>query len=75
MAANAEDANAPATPRGFGSRIGPDLGPRVAAAVVLGLAALAAAWIGGVVFVAFWWIASVVVLWEWQRMVRADRLV
>jgi phosphatidate cytidylyltransferase len=75
MAVNDEDAHAPAATRGFGSRIGPDLGPRVAAAVVLGLAALAAAWIGGFVFVAFWWIASVVVLWEWQRMMSADRLI
>ncbi len=75
MAVNDEDAHAPAATSGFGSRIGPDLGPRVAAAVVLGLAALAAAWIGGFVFVAFWWIASVVVLWEWQRLVRGERLV
>jgi phosphatidate cytidylyltransferase len=74
MAVNDEDAHAQAATRGFGSRIGPDLGPRVAAAVVLGLAALAAAWIGGFVFVAFWWIASVVMLWEWQRMVSSDRL-
>ena len=74
MALNDEDAHAREATRGFGSRIGPDLGPRVAAAVVLGLAALAAAWIGGFVFVAFWWIASVVVLWEWQRMVSSDRL-
>jgi len=57
-----------------GSRIGPDLWPRVAAAVVMGLVALAVAWIGGIGFVAFWWIASVVVLWEWQRIVEADRL-
>jgi phosphatidate cytidylyltransferase len=72
---NGEDANPRPAPRGFGSRIGPDLGPRVAAAVVMGLAAVTAAWIGGIVFVAFWWIASVVVFWEWQRIVRADRLV
>jgi phosphatidate cytidylyltransferase len=72
---NGKDANARPAPLGVGSRIGPDLGPRVAAAVVMGLAAVTAAWIGGVVFVAFWWIASVVVLWEWQRIVGADRLV
>lgn len=54
--------------------VGPDLAPRVAAAVVLGAAALVIAWIGGVVFLAFWWIASVIVLWEWQRMAAADRL-
>ena len=55
-------------------RVGPDLWPRVAAAVVMGLAALAVAWIGGIVFVAFWWIVSVVVLWEWQRIVDSGRL-
>jgi phosphatidate cytidylyltransferase len=75
MAVNDENANARATARGFGSRIGPDLGPRVAAALVLGLAAVAAAWVGGFVFVAFWWIATVVVLWEWQRMVSAERVI
>ena len=75
MAVNDENANAWAAARGVGSRIGPDLGPRVAAALVLGLAAVAAAWVGGFVFVAFWWIATVVVLWEWQRMVSADRLI
>lgn len=74
MAVNEENAKPWAAARGFGSRIGPDLGPRVAAAIVLGLAAAAAAWVGGFVFVAFWWIASVVALWEWQRMVSADRL-
>ena len=55
-------------------RFGPDLRPRVAAAVGLGSLALAAAWIGGFVFAAFWWVASVVVLWEWQRLVGAGRL-
>jgi phosphatidate cytidylyltransferase len=57
------------------SRLGPDLWPRVGAAVALGLAALAIAWVGGFVFVAFWWIASVVVLWEWQRIVQRDHLI
>ncbi len=75
MAVNDEEVNAgPALRRGV-PRIGADLWPRVAAAVVLGLVALVAAWIGGVVFVAFWWLASVVVLWEWQRLVRGERLV
>ncbi len=75
MAVNDENAKAWVAARGFGSRIGPDLGPRIAAAIVLGLAAVASAWVGGFVFVAFWWIASVVVLWEWQRMVSADLLI
>ena len=56
-------------------RFGPDLGPRVAAAVAMGCVALAAAWIGGFVFAAFWWIAAIVVLWEWQRLIGAARLV
>ena len=55
-------------------RFGPDLKPRVAAAVAMGCVALAAAWIGGFVFAAFWWVASIVVLWEWQRLVGAPRL-
>jgi len=74
MAVNDEQSNAgPALRRGV-PRIGPDLWPRVAAAVAMGLAALVVAWFGGVVFVAFWWLASVVVLWEWQRIVRGERL-
>lgn len=60
--------------RGFGARLGSDLWPRVGAALLMGAAALLIAWIGGFVFAAFWWAASVVVLWEWQRIVRGDRL-
>jgi phosphatidate cytidylyltransferase len=56
-------------------RFGPDLWPRVGAAVAMGLAALAVAWIGGIAFIAFWWLASVVVLWEWQRLVSRERLI
>jgi phosphatidate cytidylyltransferase len=59
---------APKTP------FGPDLKPRVAAAVVMGIIALVTAWIGGFIFAAFWWLASVVVLWEWQRLVGGGRL-
>ncbi len=61
-------------PRATGSRIGPDLWPRVAAATVMGVVALAAAWTGGFVFMAFWCVASLIVLWEWQRLVGAERL-
>jgi phosphatidate cytidylyltransferase len=57
------------------ARFGPDLWPRVAAALVMGSVALAAAWIGGFLFAAFWWLASIVVLWEWQRLVGGRRLV
>jgi phosphatidate cytidylyltransferase len=56
------------------ARFGRDLGPRVAAALVLGGLAVAAAWIGGVIFATFWWIASLLVLWEWQRLVGGERL-
>ncbi len=72
MAVNDEPNRAPAPRR---LRLGSDLWPRVGAAVAMGVAALVIAWIGGFVFVAFWWAASVVVLWEWQRIVRGDRLV
>ena len=70
-----DEANRAPTPPRLGSRLGSDLWPRVAAAVAMGLVALAIAWIGGFVFVAFWWAASVVVLWEWQRMAQGGRLV
>ena len=74
MSADPDDAGAqPTPPRGVFS-IGPELGPRVAAAVALGLVALAVAWIGGIVFIAFWWIAASIVLWEWQRIVDGERL-
>jgi phosphatidate cytidylyltransferase len=56
-------------------RFGPDLWPRVAAAVAMGSVALAATWIGGFLFAAFWWVASIVVLWEWQRLVGGERLI
>ncbi len=74
MSANPDDAGAPPTPGRGVSHIGPDLWPRVAAAVVMGLVALGVAWTGGIVFIAFWWIAAAIVLWEWQRIVGGERL-
>ena len=74
MAVTGEDPTLGSAPRRRRARFGPDLKPRVAAAVALGILAVAAAWIGGFVFAAFWWIASIVVLWEWQRLVGAERL-
>ena len=56
-------------------RFGPDLWPRVAAAVAMGSVAVAATWIGGFLSAAFWWLASIVVLWEWQRLVGGERLI
>jgi phosphatidate cytidylyltransferase len=75
MAVSGAGANGGRAARPPGSRIGPDLWPRVAAAVAMGLVALAAAWVGGFVFMAFWCVASMIVLWEWQRLVSADRLI
>ncbi len=74
MASN-QDAKSEPAPRASGARFGGDLWPRVAAAVVMGAAALVVAWIGGIVFVVFWWLASIIVLWEWQRLVRRERLI
>ena len=74
MSADPERSNARLARDQRGARIGSDLAPRVAAGLVMGLAALVVAWFGGIVFVAFWWIASIVVLWEWQRIVARERL-
>jgi phosphatidate cytidylyltransferase len=74
LSANPDEPNARPAQSGV-RRIGPDLWPRVAAAVVMGFAALAVALTGGIVFVAFWWIASAVVLWEWQRIIGRERLI
>ena len=75
MAVTGEDPATGSAPQRPRARFGPDLKPRVAAAVAMGSVALAAAWIGGFVFAAFWWLASIVVLWEWQRLVGGARLV
>ncbi len=44
---------------------------RIVSAIVLGLAALAAAWFGGWLFVAFWALAAAAVGWEWVGLVGA----
>jgi phosphatidate cytidylyltransferase len=75
MTASGEGPATGSAPQQSGARFGPDLWPRVAAAVAMGSVALAAAWIGGFVFAAFWWLASIVVLWEWQRLVGGERLI
>ena len=74
MASGDGRAQAGETPRS-GSRLGPDLRPRVAAGVTMAAAALVVAWFGGFVFVAFWFAASAIVLWEWQRLASAERLI
>ena len=74
MAVNDEGSDTRSVPRRFGSRIGLDLGPRVAAGGAMAFVALIAAWFGGGVFGAFWFLAAALILWEWQRMVARDRL-
>lgn len=61
---------APAKPAGFG-----DLGPRVASAVVLVAAALAALWAGGEAFGIFWTVAAFAINWEWQGLIGGERRV
>lgn len=56
------------------SLLGGDLPVRAAAGVILMVAALIAAWAGGFPFLAFWLVASALVLWEWQKLIDADRL-
>ena len=46
---------------------------RVASALVLAPLAIGAAWVGGWPFVLFWTVAAVGILWEWMRLVDADR--
>jgi phosphatidate cytidylyltransferase len=78
MQMTASRGEGPATgsaPQRSGARFGPDLTPRVAAAIAMASVALAAAWAGGFVFAAFWWLAALVVLWEWQRLVGGERLI
>lgn len=49
-----------------------ELVTRVASAVVLGIAAIAAAWLGGIVFLAFWTAGALAIWWEWVGIVRAE---
>jgi phosphatidate cytidylyltransferase len=57
-------------PRGA-SRVGGDLGLRVASAAVLAPLALAAAYFGGWPFLVFWAIAALGTWWEWLGLVTA----
>lgn len=51
-----------------------DLGIRIASAVVMVAAALAALQLGGLVFLLFWLVASAAVFWEWQHMIGGARV-
>jgi phosphatidate cytidylyltransferase len=46
-----------------------DLWPRIASALVMASAALAATWRGGEWFAAFWLLAATAILWEWLSLV------
>ncbi|MCX7899826.1 MAG: phosphatidate cytidylyltransferase, partial [Methylocystis sp.] len=52
-----------------------DLGPRVASAAALIVAALATLYFGGDVFAFFWIVAAFAVNWEWQTLVGGERRV
>ena len=64
----------PAASQNRAPLIGADLSVRAAAAVVLAVLALVAAWIGGFWFMAFWFVGAALALWEWQRLVGGERL-
>jgi phosphatidate cytidylyltransferase len=49
-----------------------ELTMRVVSSVVLGIAAITAAWLGGFVFLAFWTAAAIAVWWEWVGVVKAE---
>lgn len=46
-----------------------DLGPRLASALALVAAALAALYVGGLIFALFWLLAAFGVSWEWQGLI------
>lgn len=53
-------------------RPGSELAKRIVSAVVLGLAALASAWIGGLLFLLVWTAAALAVWWEWTGIIKAE---
>jgi phosphatidate cytidylyltransferase len=68
MSAAAQDGAASPKSGGFA-----DLGPRVASAVVLVVAATATAYYGGLVFTGFWLLVACAVVWEWQSLIGGER--
>jgi phosphatidate cytidylyltransferase len=60
------DADRTATVRDSG-----ELGRRILSAVLMGVAAIAAAWLGGYVFILLLAVAAVAVWWEWTTIVRS----
>lgn len=53
----------------------PDLWRRIASAAALAPIAVGCAWYGGWPFAGFWLLAAMAVLWEWNRLVMADKRV
>jgi phosphatidate cytidylyltransferase len=56
--------------KGFGARVGSDLGPRVVSGVVLAAIALSAIWFGREPLAVLLAIVGGIVAWEWGRIVR-----
>jgi phosphatidate cytidylyltransferase len=54
-------------PKGSG-----ELFKRIVASIVLGIGAVATAWIGGLVFLIVWTVAAAIVWWEWVGIVKAE---
>ena len=52
----------------------PDLGVRLASALVMTGAAVAAVRLGGLLFLLFWLAVSTAIFWEWQHMIGGGRL-
>lgn len=50
-----------------------ELGARVGAGAVMGLAAILAAWLGGFLFILFWALAAMAVWWEWLGVMKAGQ--
>jgi phosphatidate cytidylyltransferase len=65
-----DPAAAPAATDGWVGRVGKDLGPRVASALVLGALALGLLWAGAVPFALLVGAVGIVLSWEWGRVVR-----
>jgi phosphatidate cytidylyltransferase len=47
-----------------------ELGKRIVSAIILGLVAIATAWLGGIPFILFWALAAAAVWWEWLGVVQ-----
>ena len=59
---------------GVAARVGKDMGPRIASALVLATVALAAIWYGSLPFSVLLTLVGGIVAWEWGRIVRGTEV-